>query len=448
MAVGFGSLMSALDTSAVNATLPVVRAAFDSPVATVQWVVIIYLLVVSGLLLTFGRLGDLRGHRTFYLAGFSVFVAGSFSSAMAPAVAWLVASRGVQALGAAMLYATTPAILTRSFSQTRRGQALGVQAAMTYTGLTLGPSLGGWMASTLGWRSVYLMNVPVGLVGIVLAMRFLPHDPPLARGERFDIPGAALFAAGLVALLLGLNRGSTWGWGSPAVLGLIALGALLLGSFWLFERRTAMPMLDTSLFSDRGFAAASVSAVLSYMSTSGIGFVLPFYLMQGRGLESTTAGLILIAQPILMAVTAPLSGSLSDRIGPRWPATLGVFTIALGAALLALMGLSVPIGGVMLSLALMGLGSGLFTSPNGSALMGSAPRTRQGIASGVLALSRNVGMTLGVGLTGAVFTTGLARQPGSEALTVLAAVCSALWVGAGVAALGGVVSALRGNGRG
>jgi EmrB/QacA subfamily drug resistance transporter len=441
-AVGIGTFMSALDGSVVNTILPVIRTHFNSDVATVEWVVVVYLLVVSSLLLTFGRLGDMRGHKNLYVTGFLIFVAASAVCGLASSAAMLVAARGVQALGAAMLFANSPAILTKAFPPQQRGQALGMQATMTYLGLTVGPSLGGWLAQAFSWRAVFYINVPVGLLAFALSLANIAaetHDP--AHHERFDGLGALLFSAGLVALLLGLNQGHAWGWDSPAVLVCLVGAAALLGSFLWLEGRTHAPMLDLSLFRVRLFSASTASAVLNYICLYSVLFLMPFYLIQGRGLNPAQAGLLLTAQPIVMAIAAPLSGSLSDRIGSRLLSTAGMAILAAGLFLLSRLGPGSPTGWIVGSLAVTGLGTGIFISPNTSALMGSAPRNRQGIASGILATARNVGMVLGIGLAGAIFTSLTVGRP-DEAL--FSAVRVGLVVGAGIAVVGVITSFVRG----
>jgi MFS family permease len=226
LAVGIGTFMSALDSSVVNMILPIIREHFQSDVAMVEWTVVIYLLVVSSLLLSFGRIGDLRGHKSVYISGFLIFVTASMACGLATSVGLLVAGRAVQALGAAMLLANSPAILTKSFPPSQRGQVLGMQATMTYLGLTVGPSLGGWLTQSFGWRSVFYIAVPVGLLAFFLSLRFIEADQPkTSHKERFDWSGALLFAIGLAALLLGLNQGHTWGWTS--LLTLVCLGGAL-----------------------------------------------------------------------------------------------------------------------------------------------------------------------------------------------------------------------------
>ncbi|MFN8458942.1 MAG: DHA2 family efflux MFS transporter permease subunit, partial [Anaerolineae bacterium] len=335
LAVGVGGFMSALDSSVVNIILPVVSATFKSDVATVEWVVTVYLLLVSGLLLSFGRLGDLRGHKLVYLSGFGIFIASSALCGFAPAVVVLIAARALQSLGAAMLLANSPAILTKNFPATQRGQALGLQATMTYLGLTVGPSLGGWLTSQYGWRSVFYINIPVGLLAFLLSMYFIPLDPPAERREPFDLAGALLFMAGLVALLLGLNQGHAWGWTSPAIVLLMIAALVLLTVFLVIEGRVVSPMLDLSLFRSSLFSASTASAVFNYICIYTALFLLPFYLIQARGLDPAQAGLLLTSQPIIMAVMAPLSGTLSDRMGARLLSTAGMVILAGGLFLLS-----------------------------------------------------------------------------------------------------------------
>lgn len=442
MSIGVGTFMSALDGSVVNTLLPVLARALGASVAGIEWVMTVYLLVVSALLLGVGRAGDLYGHKRTYIAGFVIFVLGSALCGAAPGAGALVALRGVQAIGAAMLFANAPAILTKAFPPTRRGRALGALGTFTYLGLTAGPSLGGWLAGSFGWRSVFYINVPIGAIAVALALRFIEDDRPHAVRERFDVAGASLFAAGLVALLVALNQGHAWGWRAAPTLALLAVSLLLLAAFTRFERRRSSPMLDLSLFGDRVFAAATGSALLNYACVYAVLFVLPFLLIQGRGLTPQRTGLLLTAQPIVMAIVAPVSGALSDRIGSRAPATAGMVLLATGLAAIALLAPRGSLGAIAAALAVVGLGVGIFVSPNNSALMGAAPRNRQGIASGVLATARNVGMVLGVGFAGAVFTTVLAHT-GQSAAGVAAGVRASLLVAAGIAGAGAFIAAIR-----
>jgi EmrB/QacA subfamily drug resistance transporter len=441
-AVGVGTFMSALDASIVNVLLPVMGDALGATVAGIEWVVTVYLLVVSGVLLIVGRLGDLRGHKDVYVLGFAGFVVSSALCGLAGSLHALVAFRAVQALSAAMLFANAPAILTQSFPPSERGKALGMQATMTYLGLTVGPPLGGFLATVLGWRSIFFVNVPVGALGVWLSLRSVARDRPAGATPRFDVPGAALFFFGLLSLLLALNQGHAWGWAAPATLGLVAAAALLLGAFVAVERRRPEPMLDLSLFRSPVFSGAVFSATLTYVAQFALLFLLPFYLMQARGLAPDAAGRLLVAQPLVMAVTAPLAGTLSDRLGSRGPIVLGLLALAAGLVLLSFVGPQTPLWRVAAGLAVCGLGFGAFVAPNNSRLLGAAPPNRRGIASGVLAAARNVGMVLGVGLAGAVYTTVVGA---GGAAAIPRAVSVAAWILTGVILLAAATSWLEGR---
>jgi EmrB/QacA subfamily drug resistance transporter len=471
VAIGIGTFMTAMDGSIVNTILPVVNRSFGASVAAVEWIVTIYLLVISGLLLSFGRLGDLKGHKAVYLSGFAVFLGSSAMCGLANSVTTLVIFRGCQALGGAMLAANSPAILTKSFPASQRGQALGMQATMTYLGLTVGPSLGGWLAEQLSWRAVFYINMPVGLAALALSMRFISNDRTVRTEERFDLLGAVVFMVGLVALLFGLNQGYNLGWTSLPILGSLTAAALLLVFFIFIELpadqsstehergnpqrwRPKSPMLDLRLFTSRIFSASVLAAVLNYICVYSILFLMPFYLIQGRALSSAQAGIVLTSMPVVMAIVAPFSGVISDRIGVRLPSVAGMAFLAVGLFLLSQLGPASSLQQVAISMGIAGLGTGIFISPNNSALMGSAPRYRQGIAAGILATARNVGMVLGVGLTGAIFTTALGHQGSNTSAATLQASSGfgvalfdathvSFLVAAGIAILGTTVSSTR-----
>ena len=441
--------MTALDTSVVNTVLPIVGKTYHAEVASVEWVVTIYLLGLSSLLLSFGRLGDMRGHKLVYILGFGVFVVSSMLCGLAPNLLTLVIFRGMQAIGAAMLAANSPAILTKNFPAEQRGQALGMQATMTYLGLTVGPSFGGWLASWLGWRAVFYINFPVGLLAMWLSLRSIPDDRAYQVSESFDWPGALVFMLALSSLLLGLNQGHNWGWGSPQILILLG-GAALLGFLFLWlENRARNPMIDLNLFRQKHFSLTTSSAILNYIGVYSVTFLMPFYLIQGRMFSSAEAGLLLTAQPVIMAITAPISGTLSDRLGTRWPAMLGMAGLTIGLFLLSRLGPESSVQSIILSLGVMGLGTGIFISPNNSALMGSAPRHRQGIAAGILATARNFGMVLGVGISGSIFTSLITRGEASSVVgeasgeVFFSAIQVCFLVAAGIALLGVVTSASR-----
>ena len=373
VAVGIGTFMSALDGSVVNTILPVVTDYFKADVASIEWVVTIYLLVVSALLLSVGRLGDLRGNKMTYVVGFGLFILGSALCGLSGSPLHLILARGLQAIGAAMLFANSPAILTKNFPSAQRGQALGLQGAMTYLGLTTGPFLGGWLTDHLGWHSVFFINVPIGVLAILMSLAVIPNDAPSEQSEPFDLRGAFAFAVGLTALLFALDQGDNLGWFSLAITGTIGASLLILALFAWIELRVSVPMLDLSLFKRRVFTISTVTPILNYICVYSVLFLMPFYLIQGRGLSASQAGLILTAQPIIMALTAPVSGSLSDRVGSRLPTSIGMLIFALGLFLLSRLTAASPLHLAVLDLAICGLGTGLFVAPNNRRADGGCP---------------------------------------------------------------------------
>jgi len=437
IAIGAGTFMTALDASVVNIILPILRESFNSSVATIEWVVTVYLLVISGMLLTFGRLGDLKGHKTIYLLGFGLFIVFSALSGSAWSPTSLVIFRAMQAFGGAMLASNSAAIVTDNFPVHERGRAFGLISTMTYLGLTVGPVLGGWLTHIFNWRMVFYINIPVGLLAMSLSLHFIPKDKPSGEGQRFDVSGAVLFVAGLSAFMLGLNKGADWGWGSPAILGLLAASLVILVIFVLVEKKVPSPMLDLNLFRNKIFTFSSLSSVLNYIAIYSVIFLMPFYLIQGRGFEPSMAGMILTIQSVLMAITAPFSGYISDKIGSRLPGMVGMGTMSVGLLLLSTINGVSGLWVIILGLTLVGFGTGSFISPNTSALMGAAPGNQQGVASAMQAESRSFGMVLGIGLAGAIFTTHLAANTPQALFT---GVDKGFLAGAGVAALGVMTS--------
>jgi MFS family permease len=320
-----------------------------------------------------------------------------------------------------------------------RGKALGIQLTMTYLGLTMGPLFGGWLAQHYGWASVFYINIPVGLPALYISQRFIPAERPPEMHKRFDIAGAILFLVGLVMLLLALNKAHDWGWTSPLTLGLLALSVAVLVFFFGMEGRIQDPMLDLGLLRNRLFSFAAVSALLCYIGLYSTLFLLPYYLIEGRGFSASMTGLILAAQPLAMAGIASFSGSLSDKVGTRIPTTIGMALLSSGLFLLSRLQPESPLGYVVAGLALAGLGTGMFVSPNNSAMLGVAPRERRGIASGIMATARNVGMVLGIGMAGAIFTSVLSHHTGTRADAIFAGVRSG-FLGAGIVGVLGIVT--------
>jgi EmrB/QacA subfamily drug resistance transporter len=443
--VGIGSFMSALDGSVVNIALPLIQRDFGATIPSIAWISTGYLLSISSLLLVFGRLGDMWGFRRLYAAGFVTFGIASFFCATAPSLGWLVAARTVQGVGASMLMAVAPAILTTSFPGRLRGRALGIQASVTYAGLTLGPSFGGWLAGQFGWPWVFLVNLPISATGIVFGLAVLPRTAPRPF-QRFDVAGAMLFAAGLTATLIGLSRGEAWGWTGLRTIAFLAAGAGLLALFVRHQGRTEQPMMPLSLFRVPAFAGGVAAAYIQYVVVFMLAFLLPFYLVLGRGFSPEITGIIMTAQPAVMMIVAAMSGWISDRVGPRIPATLGMAMLALGTWRIAEAGPLSSAAMVVTALAIVGLGSGLFTAPNNSTIMGAARRDRQGIAAGLMAAARNVGMVSGIAIGSSLFAfhrQGLLAEGSSAEAALLGGFGATILIASAIALAGMILSLIR-----
>jgi EmrB/QacA subfamily drug resistance transporter len=403
LSVGLGTFMSALDASVVNTVLPVIRVDYHVPVEVIQWVSTTYLLIMGSLLLTFGRLGDLRGHKRVYLAGLVVFVPASVLCGISPSVEMLIAARVIQGIGAAIVVSNAPAILIGSVHPSRIGQVLGLQAAMTSVGLALGPSLGGWLTDQWGWKMIFFMNVPVGVAAFAIGLRHIPGEKNLPlREETFDRVGALLFLGAFLALQVALNRGNDWGWLSAPTLG-VFVGSAALGFLFLRQETVVKyPMLHLALFRNRLFSFSVGSALVNYICMASVLFLIPFYLIQGRGFSAAKAGIVMTAQFLSMVVTAPISGRIADRVGSRVPATTGMAILAVGLFILSAMNGESPLHLTVLGLMVTGVGVAIFVTPNNSAMLGAAPPGRKGIASGILATSRLLGMATGVSIAGAI----------------------------------------------
>jgi len=452
--VSLGTFMATLDGSIVNISLPKIQDAFGVDLATVEWVVVGYLAVVGSVLLPFGRLGEVITFRRVYLAGFVLFTAASALCGAAPSAEVLIAFRAAQGLGAGMLQAMGPAIIARTFGPGERGRALGLNAISVSVGLSLGPALGGLLTELATWRAIFFVNVPIGLFAIAWAARILPGE----RGDgaqSFDVAGAALSGIATFALLLALIDGQAWGWTSPITLALIALATVCGAAFVWVERHAVQPLIELSLFRIRAFAAGLTSVAIAFAGLFTATFLLPFLLEQGKGYTPLEAGLLITPIPLMTAIVAPFSGALSDRIGSRLPASLGIAVMAVGLFALTTLPPAFTVADLVWRLAVVGIGQGLFMSPNSSAVLGAVPPRRVGTASGTLAEARIDGQAFGIALSGAIVAVRVPAHlaslagtvaPGAAAPLALAeAIEDAFVVAAVLCAIGIVTSAVRGR---
>ncbi len=400
-AVCIGAFMGQLDASIVTVALPTLQRTFDASVGAVAWVGLSYLLVLVASVVAVGRFADMWGRKLLYVYGFGVFIIGSALCGLAPGLGWLVGFRALQAVGAAMLQANSVAIIILAVPKHSRGKAIGIQGAAQAVGLALGPPVGGFLLAAGGWRLIFFVNVPFGLLGMVAGVLLIPRSRNLQNPMPFDWSGFILFFPAVIALFVAISFGNARGWTSPSIIGLLVGGSSLVAAFVHRERRCEQPMLDLRLFRQSRFSAGITSGLLSYLVMFGVLFLVPFYLERGVGLGSGRAGLELMVMPVALGATAPFAGRLADHVGAR-PLTVGGMACVAGG-LVALAALRSGNGLFLVFLAVVGIGMGAFTPPNNAAIMGSVPADEAGVASGVLNMTRGVGTSLGLAVTGLVF---------------------------------------------
>ena len=406
LAVGtvcIGAFMGQLDASIVTLAFPTLERSFHATLSAVQWVGLTYLLTLVGLVAAFGRLADMLGRKLLYTYGFGVFIVGSALCAVAPGLVVLDGFRVVQGVGAAMLQANSVAIIAASVPSDRLGRAVGLQGTAQALGLSLGPAVGGVLIGVAGWRLIFLINVPLGLVGIVLGWYLIPRSRHLSERARFDWLGLVILLPAVCLALLALSFGNEQGWTAPTTVGEL-VGALgLTAAFVARERRAPGPMIDLSLFARRAFSAGVGSGFLSYLVMFGVLFMFPFFMENVRHLSAAVTGAELTVMPLALALVAPLAGRLADHVGARPLTTAGM---ALTSAALALVAVFHADGRALVGeLAAIGAGLGLFTPPNNAAIMGAAPLSQAGVASGVLNLTRGLGTSVGLAATAAVLAS-------------------------------------------
>ncbi len=445
------TFVATVSISIVNIALPGISDYFGTTLGSVQWVVLIYLLLMSSLLLTFGRLGDMYGHKKVYLSGLAVFTLSSLLTSLAPDILSLIIFRGIQAIGASMIVAVIQAIIADSFAPNERGKAIGINSVFVSIGLAAGPSVGGLLMELYGWRSIFIVNVPVGILAFFWALRILPSK--IGVKQKFDVGGALTMFASLILLLLAMNLGGEWGWQTPRIVMIFMAAAVFIAIFIFLEARGEYPMIRLQLFKNRLFAAANAANMFCFMTQYAVVFLMPFYLVDILQLPSGQAGLVMAAMPLAMMFVAPASGILSDRMGSRLLSSMGMGVIAVGVFFLSSLKGGENLWHIVVMMAIIGVGAGLFAAPNTNAVMGSVAREQSGVASGMVATMRSVGQALGVAVTGAVYTGRTlyyTEQFSGEGLPatnniLIMAQHDAFLVAVGLAVLGMIISLTRGK---
>jgi EmrB/QacA subfamily drug resistance transporter len=446
--VGSGVFMATIDGSIVNIALKTIQNTLQAEFHATEWVVLAYLLTITCLLPTAGRLGDMFGKRRVLLAGFVVFTLSSALCGLAWNVETLIAARVVQGIGAAMVQGVGSALLVMAFPPTERGQAMGYIGTTVAAGILTGPVLGGFLLRYASWPAIFFVNVPIGVLAVALALHALPNDNSRSE-QRFDLAGAVILAGSLFMLLYALTEGQVWGFADWRTIALIVGGIAAFIGFVAWELRTPAPMIDLKLFRSATFSLSLIAAFASFLALSFNFLLMPYYLQEVLKFDPQKTGFTLIASPLVLALAAPISGRLSDRFGPRWLSVAGLASAAIGLFSMTTLSETSSQIDVIWRLMLIGLGIGLFQSPNNSTIMGSVPRNAMGVAGSLQAVMRNMGSTAGIAIAGAIWVVLVVAAAGQSYTPITSAPASALVSGmhgamlvAGAIAVVGIIPAL------
>jgi len=400
-----GAFLTPFGGSSINIALPSIGKEFAMDAISLSWVVTAYLLATAIFLVPFGRVADLYGRKRIFTYGILIFTTASFLLAICRSPIMLICLRILQGFGSAMIFTNGVAILTSVFPILERGKVLGINVGAVYLGLSLGPILGGFLTENLGWRSIFLINVILGVIIIAFIFWKLKGEWAEAKGEKFDLNGSIIYSLTLIVIMYGFSL-------LPSASGawLILLGALGVLAFVKWEMKVESPVLDIHLFRrNRVLAYSNLAAFIHYSATFAVGFLLSLYLQFIKGLGPQSAGFILIFQPIVQAIFSPFSGRLSDRIEPRIVASMGMMLTGLGLSLFIFLSEKTTLTFIVISLILLGFGFALFSSPNTNAVMSSAEKRFYGVVSGILGTMRITGQMFSMGMTMLIFVVFVGR---------------------------------------
>ena len=404
--VALGTFMCSFDINAANVALPLIQANFHTTISVAEWVVVAYLLTLCATQLTFGRISDLYGLKKVYVSGFIAFTISSLLCGLSANIAMLVVFRIAEALSGAMMMSTGSAIITNAVPSINRGKALGISAIAVAVATCAGPSLGGLLASSFGWSSIFFINIPIGMIGTILAIRNIDMDAPKS-GTKFDPVGSVLIMLSLVLILLPLDMISKTTVSPVLILFSLAAGILLLAVFIIYESKCDHPILNLSLFKNRIFAASNFAATFFYMGEFIMVFLAPYYLQQQRMLSPSLSGIMMLPMSLAMMIAAPVSGAISDKFDSRLISCAGLGILAASSLAFSAFHTSTPVILLLLAFATTGIGAGLFQTPNNSAVMGSVPAQNRGVAGATLGTMRNIGMVLGEAISAALLSTNI-----------------------------------------
>lgn len=401
-----GNFIAMLDSSTVTLALYPMSVDLRVPLSQIQWVMIAYMLVLTVLLPFFGKLGDIFSKNKLYSIGFLIFALGAFLSSAATSFNLLILYRCVEALGASIMLSNAQAIIATIFKGPRRGKALGLNGCFVAIGGVSGPAIGGILINNFSWHAIFYPSMIVGLLGFIFAKKYLPHhrDKEI-KNFKFDYKGFIYFTVSLFALLLAISEGHEWGWSS---INIIALGIITLifgGLFYFRDHKINYPLINFSLFKIRPFTFGNMAVMMAYMAMFTNSILLPFFLQEIQGYNPMVTGLLILSYSLTLSVMAPIAGRMSGKYGSRYLTLAGASVYCIALFLFVIFSKSAPMWQIVLASGIMGIGNGLFQSPSNNAIMTSVNKSELGIASGILALSRNLGNILGVAVTITLFET-------------------------------------------
>lgn len=398
------SFITPFMAAAINIALPAIGLEFQTDVILLGWIPTSFLLVSAMFAVPFGRIADIYGMKKIFTYGMIIFIISSFLCAIAPSTISLIGFRVIQGIGGAMLFVTGLAIITSVYPPQERGKAIGFTIGAVYIGLSLGPTLGGIMTQYLGWRSLFYLMLPLGILVVALTLWKLKGEWAASKGEKFDLSGTVLYSIALLIFMLGFSE-------LPGTIGIlmIIIGIMGLIAFVLFELKVKVPVFDMKLFKNTTFAFSSLAALINYMATFAVVFLLSLYLQYIKGFDPEDTGFILVAQPVIMAILAPIAGRLSDRFDPRIIATIGMAITTLGLSQFIFLDTNTDLIIIIIGLIVLGAGFGLFSSPNTNAIIGSVERRFLGVASATVSTMRLIGQTLSMGIAILIFSLFIGR---------------------------------------
>lgn len=405
------TFMSTLDSSIVNVALPIISQELSISMASIEWVVTSYLIVIVGAILIFGRLSDIKGKTTIFKLGIIIFTIGSLFCGLSTSLILLVFSRIVQAIGAAATMATSQGIITQVFPIHERGRALGMTGTFVALGSMVGPPVGGLIVSILSWHYIFLINVPIGIFAFILAIKTLPKKNK-NLDEKLDIIGGILFGTTMILLFGALTFGKEIGYDNIWIISSFIVSVILFIFFIIFEKKAKEPLLKLEILSNSLFSLSIFCAFLSFTAISCSNIILPFYLQYTMKLSPSITGVLMMVSPIVLAVVAPLSGYMSDRIGSEFLTFLGLVVTSTGLFLISTLNQNSKIALLVIFIGIATLGNGMFQSPNNSLVMSTVDEENLGIAGSINALVRNIGMVFGISLSTTILYNRMSRQMG------------------------------------